>query len=93
VYKPNEPAQKILCYFTLKSDTGKNGVIKENDSEKCFSGLSLKEELKTVLPEYMIPNALIKLKSMPLLVNGKTWKYAPLHLSIKIINRHQKIVP
>ena len=52
-------------------------MIKENDNVKCFSGLSLKEELKTVLPEYMIPNALIKLKSMPLLVNGKTWKYAP----------------
>ena len=67
-------------------------MIKENDNVKCFSGLSLKEELKTVLPEYMIPNALIKLKSMPLLVNGKIWKYALLHLSIKILNRYQKIV-
>ena len=71
VYKPNEPAQKILCYFTLKADPKNHGKIKEHDKGKCFSGLSLKEELKTVLPEYMLPNALIKLKSMPLLVNGR----------------------
>ena len=71
VYKPNEPAQKILCYFTLKADPRKNGKIKEHDNGKCFSGLSLKEDLKTVLPEYMLPNALIKLKSMPLLANGR----------------------
>ena len=66
-------------------------MIKENDNVKCFSGLSLKEELKTVLPEYMIPNALIKLKSMPLLVNGKTciWKYAPLHLQKMYFQLHK----
>ena len=73
VYKPNEPAQKILCYFTLKVDPRENKMIKEHENGKCFSGFSLKEELKKILPEYMLPNALIKLKSMPLLVNGRTY--------------------
>ena len=77
VYKPNEPAQKILCYFTLKANPGTNGMIKEHDNGKCFSGLSLKEELQTVLPEYMLPNALIKLKNMPLLVNGRLKRFCP----------------
>ena len=81
VYKPNDPAQKILCYFTLKADPRKNEKLKEHDYGKYFSELSLKEELKTVLPEYMLPNALIKLKSMPLLVNGRLKRFTRIYVT------------
>ena len=69
VYKPNEPTQKVLCYFTLKSTpTNQKGC----NSKKEFTGLTLKEKLKSVLPDYMMPNSIIKLKGMPLLVNGES---------------------
>ena len=71
VYKPNEPTQKVLCYFTLKSTPMNQKVCNKSKKEKEFTGITLKEKLKTVLPDYMIPNSIIKLKGMPLLVNGK----------------------
>jgi acyl-CoA synthetase (AMP-forming)/AMP-acid ligase II len=71
VYKPYEPTQKILCYFTLKSNQTNNKTGRKEEKENGFTELSLKEKLKTVLPEYMMPNTLIKLKGMPLLVNGR----------------------
>ena len=70
-YKPYEPTQKILCYFTLKPTQTNNKTGRKQENENGFTELSLKEKLKTVLPEYMMPNTLIKLKGMPLLVNGK----------------------
>ena len=70
VYKPYEPTQKILCYFTLKPTTMNNKTGKTDENENGFTELSLKEKLKTVLPQYMMPNTLIKLKGMPLLVNA-----------------------
>ena len=71
VYKPNEPTQKVLCYFTLKSTSINQKVCSKAKKEKEFTGMKLKENLKTVLPDYMMPNSIIKLKGMPLLVNGK----------------------
>ena len=70
VYNPNETMQKILCYFTLKSNHV-NGMKTKNEFENGFTELSLKEKLKIVLPDYMMPNTIIMLKAMPLLVNGK----------------------
>ena len=70
VYNPNEPMQKILCYFTLKSNEMSEKKTKIG-FENGFTEVSLKEKLKIVLPDYMMPNALIRLKAMPLLVNGK----------------------
>ena len=70
-YKPYEPTQKILCYFTLKPTQTNNETGKKQDKENGFTELSLKEKLKIVLPEYMMPNTLITLKGMPLLVNGR----------------------
>ena len=71
VYKPNEPTQKVLCYFTVKSNQ-KNETKTKMEFENGFTELSLKEKLKVVLPDYMMPNTLVKLNAMPLLVNGKT---------------------
>ena len=71
VYKPNEPTQKILCYFTLKTSQMNNKTGMKEENENGFTEITLKEKLKVVLPEYMMPNALIKLKGMPLLVNGR----------------------
>ena len=69
-FKPNEPMQKVLCYFTVAKNQSSNGkVIKENGN--ILTELSLKENLKTVLPEYMMPNFIFKLTALPLLVNGK----------------------
>ena len=70
VYKPNEPTQKVLCYFTVKSNQ-KNETKTKMEFENGFTELSLKEKLKVVLPDYMMPNTLVKLNAMPLLVNGK----------------------
>ena len=77
VYKPNEPLQKILCHFTLK----------ERESDNGFTDLTLKEKLKTVLPEYAMPNTLIRLKGMPLLVNGKHF----IQFGIRKVDRTTKI--
>ena len=72
VYKPNEPTQKVLCYFTLKSTPTNQKTTGCKTRKNEFSGLTLKEKLKSVLPDYMMPNSIIKLKGMPLLVNGKS---------------------
>ena len=57
VYKPNEPTQKILCYFTVKSNQEDEKETK-NGLKNGFTELSLKEKLQTVLPEYMMPNGI-----------------------------------
>merc|ERR1719511_87328 len=54
VYKPNEPTQKVLCYFTLKSTPINQKVCEKAKKEKEFTGTKLKENLKTVLPDYMM---------------------------------------
>lgn len=56
-YKAGDAAQKVLCYYTAQ--TG-----------KCFHEKKLENKLKSDLPEYMMP-IILKLPSMPLLVNGK----------------------
>ena len=69
-YRPNEPMQKVICYFTVAKNQSCNGKeIKKNGN--VLTELSLKENLKTVLPEYMMPNFVFKLTALPLLVNGK----------------------
>ena len=56
-YKPGEIVQKLLCYYSTK--------------ENCFlPEPKLEIILSNTLPDYMMPK-LIKLYSLPLLVNGK----------------------
>ena len=56
-YKPGQPAQKLLCYFT----TTEGARLTEKKVESLIS---------EKLPDYMLPK-LTKLAIMPLLVNGK----------------------
>ena len=49
----------------------------------------LKKELKKVLPSYMIPNNIIRMKSFPLTINGKIDKEK---LPIEITNKKRKII-
>ena len=60
-YKPNEPAQKVLCYFTVNTKEEKNYPMNE---------VTLEEKLRGELPCYMLPKP-IKVPIIPLLVNGK----------------------
>ena len=60
-YKPNEPAQRVLCYFTVKTKKDKNHPMNE---------VTLEEKLRSELPCYMLPKP-IKVPMIPLLVNGK----------------------
>ena len=61
-YKPGQPVQKIICYYTTKGD--------------CFlPEPKLEILLANVLPDYMMPK-LIKLYALPLLVNGKVDRQA-----------------
>ena len=60
-YKPNQPAQKVLCYFTVKTKEEKNYPMNE---------VTLEEKLRGELPCYMLPKP-IKVPIIPLLVNGK----------------------
>ena len=57
-YKPGEPQQKVLCYYTVE-----NGVIMPESKLELLLGKTL--------PDYMMPK-LMKLPVLPLLVNGKT---------------------
>ena len=61
-YQPGETQQKVLCYYT----TAPGVVLPET---------RVHELLATTLPCYMMPR-LIKLSSLPLLVNGKTDRQA-----------------
>ena len=61
-YKPGEPSQRLLCYYTVAEG-------KRLPEKKLESLLSEK------LPDYMLPK-LFKLPIMPLLVNGKTDRQA-----------------
>ena len=70
VYKANEPMQKVLCYFTVKPSQTEASKNKSN-AESILTELSLIEKLKSILPDYMMPNNVAKLTAMPLLVNGK----------------------
>ena len=70
VYKANEPMQKVLCYFTVKPRQTEVSKDKGN-AEYILTELSLIEKLKSILPDYMMPNNVAKLTAMPLLVNGK----------------------
>ena len=56
-YKPGEPQQRIICYYTV----AENLWLPEK---------KLENKLAEKLPEYMLPK-LFKLFSIPLLVNGK----------------------
>ena len=56
-YKPGQPGQKLLCYFT----TTEGARLTEKKVESFIA---------EKLPDYMLPK-LTKLATMPLLVNGK----------------------
>jgi len=57
-YKPGEPQQKVLCYYTVEDEI----ILPESKLELL---------LRSTLPDYMMPKV-IKLSMFPLLVNGKT---------------------
>ena len=56
-YKPAQPGQKLLCYYTL----AEGATLSEKKVESLIS---------SKLPDYMLPK-LTKLAIMPVLVNGK----------------------
>merc|ERR1719187_529361 len=61
-FKPGDQQQKILCYYTIEDKT----TLPESTLENI---------LTSKLPDYMMPK-LVKLTSLPLLVNGKTDRQA-----------------
>jgi len=66
-YKPNEPAQKVLCFFSSGADKkAGSGILNE---------ITLEEKLRSELPCYMLPKP-IKVPVIPSLVNGKVDRQA-----------------
>lgn len=59
----------VLCYHTGEIDQALLAFVTLNE-HITVTGLQLEEELKILLPQYMIPQVIV-LDSVPLLVNGK----------------------
>ena len=73
---------KSACVLAKErvSDSGKNkylvGYYVLNDQEEMLASDIIQDKLSKVLPDYMIPSALIVMDSFPLTINGKLDKKA-----------------
>ncbi|MCJ8272284.1 MAG: condensation domain-containing protein, partial [Psychrosphaera sp.] len=67
--REDEPGQKQLVAYVVKSVV--KSVISKQDSQADWH-----HQLQTVLPEYMVPAAIVVIEQMPLTVNGKIDKKA-----------------
>ena len=68
VYKPNEPTQKVLCYFTLKSTPINQKVCSKAKKEKEFTGMKLKENLACLIIKHLNTSDLPCMKNLARLI-------------------------
>src|SRR5215831_10713888 len=62
--------QRLVAYYTTaKTERGRHGEL--GDEEEVVGAEQLRSHLSDKLPEYMVPAAYVRLKSMPLTPNGK----------------------
>ncbi len=80
------PAGKQLAAYLVTEVAGHNEAQQANLRE------ALKQQLKTQLPDYMVPTHLILLESMPLTANGKLDRRA-LPMPDPELNRQQYVAP
>jgi len=76
-----------------EANSNKNLIAYVVPSHEAVTLNAIKEELKKELPEFMIPSALINLKSLPLTPNGKVDKKALLKLDVTIESTKEYIAP
>ncbi|NQZ11250.1 MAG: amino acid adenylation domain-containing protein, partial [Algicola sp.] len=67
--REDEPGQKQLVAYVVKSVT--SSITSKQDTQADWH-----HQLQTVLPEYMVPAAIVVIEQMPLTVNGKIDKKA-----------------
>ena len=91
------PLVKQSIVLAKKEDTGYQQLVAymvttpENGNQHAST--QIQEFLKMRLPEYMIPNVLLELDTLPLNANGKIDRRALLKLDTKTVNQQQYIAP
>ncbi|MGY5333657.1 non-ribosomal peptide synthetase [Pseudomonas protegens] len=95
----DHPAVREAVVLALDTPAGKqlagylvSEVAEHNEVQQANLREALKQQLKTQLPDYMVPTHLILLGSMPLTANGKLDRRA-LPLPDPELNRQQYVAP
>jgi amino acid adenylation domain-containing protein len=91
IAKSNEQGDKQLIAY-LVPDTDKFTAIEQNEQHSLISSIdvlqatdwlnTLKQQLKSELPDYMVPTFLIALNQLPLTINGKLDKKTLLTIDV-----------